>query len=220
MRKIKKLPNRQKLIKWLPCNATIAEIGVARGDFSQAILTNTFPKKFHLIDAWTYQDSSIDPEGMHHDWNSQEKQDQNYEYVLKRFSSQIQSRQIFVHKGYSSDVLKEFPNGYFDWVYIDANHKYEFIKQDLELCRLKIKKGGLICGHDYIQGDTARGIEFGTIQAVNEFCKRYDWRIICLADHFWEGGNYQSYVLLEKNVFSILIKNLKILKSKIKHLIK
>lgn len=53
------------------------------------------------------------------------------------------------------------------------------MKKDLELCRLKVKKSGLICGHDYCEGNPITRVKYSVIQAVSEFCKKYDWKIIC-----------------------------------------
>ncbi len=49
-----------------------------------------------------------------------------------------------------------------DFVYIDADHRYEFVKQDILAWRPKIKKGGVIAGHDYTQDHP------GVIKSVNE----------------------------------------------------
>lgn len=48
--------------------------------------------------------------------------------------------------------MQEFDDGYFDWVYIDGNHHYDFVKEDLELSRTKVKEGGIIAGDDYWWG--------------------------------------------------------------------
>lgn len=202
MKKIKKLVSRSELVKQLPHNAVVAEIGVARGDFSQIILINAFPRKLYLIDSWAYQDKSIYPGTINPQRNSQEKQTQNYNYVLQRFNGQIQNGQVLVHKGYSMKILNEFPNNYFDWVYIDANHQYKFVRKDLELCRLKVKEGGLICGHDYCEGNPITEVKYGVIQAVNEFCEKHGWRIVCLADNFWKGINFKSYVLVRNDMYT------------------
>jgi len=42
-----------------------------------------------------------------------------------------------------------FPDGYFDFVYIDADHTYDMVKNDIQLWLPIVKKGGLIGGHDY-----------------------------------------------------------------------
>jgi hypothetical protein len=47
-----------------------------------------------------------------------------------------------------------------DFVFIDAEHKYEFVSKDIKAWLPKVKKGGIIAGHDY-------GWE-GVSRAINE----------------------------------------------------
>lgn len=49
----------------------------------------------------------------------------------------------------SYDASWDFPNGHFDLVFIDADHCYEAVEQDIRLWRHKVKRGGILCGHDY-----------------------------------------------------------------------
>lgn len=88
-----------------------------------------------------------------------------------------------------------FEDNSLDFVYIDANHAYEFVRQDINLWFPKVKKGGMVMGHDYLKMDWANppfaenGIDkhiwkndgkgdefniyagiFGVNPAVNEFC--------------------------------------------------
>ena len=49
----------------------------------------------------------------------------------------------------SEDASKTCADGYFDFVYIDASHKYKDCKADIKLWLPKIKIGGYISGHDY-----------------------------------------------------------------------
>ena len=42
-----------------------------------------------------------------------------------------------------------FPDGHFDWVYLDATHTYAEAKRDLEVWYPKVRVGGLVSGHDY-----------------------------------------------------------------------
>lgn len=55
-----------------------------------------------------------------------------------------------------------FPNNFFDLIYIDANHSYEEVKKDIINWMPKLKKTGIIAGHDYDRGWP------GVIRAVNE----------------------------------------------------
>ena len=57
---------------------------------------------------------------------------------------------------------KNYDNNYFDIVYIDASHEYEFVIEDINHWIPKVKQGGVICGDDYVQGWS------GVIKAVDE----------------------------------------------------
>lgn len=50
----------------------------------------------------------------------------------------------------SNDEVKNFPNRYFDIVYIDGCHDYQSIKRDIKNWYPKVKVGGIICGDDYV----------------------------------------------------------------------
>lgn len=63
---------------------------------------------------------------------------------------------------YSYEVDDKFSNREFDFLYIDAEHTYESVKKDLELYTPKVKRGGIIGGHDYT--DNWAGVR----QAVDE----------------------------------------------------
>ncbi len=48
----------------------------------------------------------------------------------------------------SLDAAKLLPNE-LDLVYIDADHGYQAVKDDIEAWWPKIRKGGILCGHDF-----------------------------------------------------------------------
>lgn len=50
----------------------------------------------------------------------------------------------------SEEACKHFDDEFFDLVYIDAQHEYEDVKQDIEIWLPKVKKNGIIAGHDYL----------------------------------------------------------------------
>jgi len=52
----------------------------------------------------------------------------------------------------SEDAATKFEDDSLDFVYIDGDHRPEFVKQDIELWLPKLKKGGIIAGHDYGRG--------------------------------------------------------------------
>lgn len=54
-----------------------------------------------------------------------------------------------VERGNSHEVAERFKDGSVSVVFIDANHTYPFVKADIEAWLPKVKKGGVISGHDY-----------------------------------------------------------------------
>lgn len=62
----------------------------------------------------------------------------------------------------SADSAPMFKDGYFDCVFIDGEHAYEPVRDDIALWTPKVKPGGYLAGDDYI---LPWG---GVIQAVDE----------------------------------------------------
>ena len=149
-----RISNRSELLKHLPQNAVCAEIGVSVGNFAWEIYHETNPQKLYLIDMWKKKD---DFELVHHKFGKNEK--------------------IILMKGKSPDILNEFDDGFFDWVYIDADHRYKEVMEDLKICRKKVKTNGIILGHDYVLDTSLVRFPTGVAQAVHEFCKKYNWEI-------------------------------------------
>lgn len=117
----------------------------------------------HLIDPWEFQPEFS--ERMYGGTVAQSQQDMDlvYEGVKTRFSKYSN---ITLNRGKSEAVLSKFPNAYFDWVYVDGNHYYEYVLKDLEICYLKVKPGGLIAGDDYTWGSK---YGFPVKKAVEDF---------------------------------------------------
>lgn len=134
---------------------TIAEIGSYVGDSSK-IFAERF-KYVHCIDPWKNGYDETDAASYQHDMSIIEKQfDETVFNVYKN---------VYKYKGKSLDVVNDFPDGFFDVVYIDGIHQYGEVKRDIKAWLNKVKKGGFLTGHDY------QSKFQGTIDAVNEFKK-------------------------------------------------
>jgi hypothetical protein len=71
-----------------------------------------------------------------------------------------------LHRKDSAVAGAEFPDHFFDWVYIYGNPSHEFVRRDLELYYRKLKLGGfMVCGDDHSAGFGDDGVT----RAVDEF---------------------------------------------------
>ena len=159
---------RTFLLGRFPRGSIGAEIGVHKGDFSEQILRLVRPAKLHLIDPWKYESSDRYRNAYYGGKakGGQVEMDHRYAEVCDRFRRHINSGRVIVHRACSGDACDSFPDDYFDWVYIDGNHLYEFAKDDLECFYRKVRSGGLITGDDY---KTGGWWESGVKLAVDEF---------------------------------------------------
>lgn len=160
---------RDYLLHKMPDASVCAEIGVHEGDFSRQILDSVKPYRLHLIDPWEHAEEYPNALFGGQAPSGQASLDERYEQVRDRFAGEIEAGQIEIHRDYSSSAAEAFKDSYFDWVYIDGNHLYEFVKQDLELYCPKVKPGGYIAGDDY----GGRGWwDNGVQKAVDEFVEQ------------------------------------------------
>lgn len=68
-----------------------------------------------------------------------------------------------IYKGNSVDLSRSFPDAHFEFIFIDANHEYESVKADILAYLPKVKRGGVLAGHDYSEIE-----HLGVYQAVHE----------------------------------------------------
>jgi len=174
--------NRLAMLDILPKGGVVAEIGVKNGDFSREILAHCRPTELHLIDPWKHFDEGYsDINNVPQD--TQDKRYANVRMVLK------DDKAVRFHRLTSAAASDRFENDTFDWIYVDGNHDYEYVKRDLELYAPKIKAGGFICGHDYCTLDEAQGV----MRAVDEFRDSHGWELVMCTAEQWP-----SFVLKRK----------------------
>ncbi len=164
---LKILTNKLAILDVIPKNSVVAEVGVSHGKYSENILSVTQPKKLYLIDSWT-----------------QERYKGRGLTVEKKFEREIKLGQVIIKEGFSTTELAKFDDGYFDWVYIDTDHTYDTTAKELEICCHKVKPGGFIAGHDYNIGSWVSRIRYGVVEAVNEYCVKYNWEMLYLTHEY------------------------------------
>ncbi len=129
----------QKILK---DNVIIAEIGSWKG-MSTAVMAKTvadFHGKVFAIDHW--KGSEGVPE---HQQSKTSDMLSVFRYNMKALNL---SNYIFPLVMTSEIASSIYQDNSLDMVFIDADHRYKYIKQDIELWLPKVKSRGIIAGHD------------------------------------------------------------------------
>lgn len=139
------------IVEWIPDGGVFVEVGVYWGQsFSYAVVEGINSGKkidFVAVDAWP--STWISPEG----WP-----------MIDKFYHEMQPVEGYyraIQSG-SADAARHFADGSVDFVFLDADHVYPRIYEDIQAWLPKVKPGGIIAGHDYNHPHD------GVIQAVNE----------------------------------------------------
>ena len=126
-------------------NVVGAEIGVERGATARRLLALPCISDYYCIDNWRY-DPDYAEIASHKDTSG------NYHRVTFSIFLSVaheHSGKVRIITAKSEDAVRMFDDFFFDFVFIDAIHSYEYVKQDIFNWFPKVKLGGFICGHDY-----------------------------------------------------------------------
>ena len=149
------------------------EVGVLNGEYSEKIL-KFFKKKFdfnfYLVDPWNRNGFT--------DY-SQEYLDKCYNNVKNKFEDK---KEIEILRLSSELAAKKFETDSLDFVYIDGNHSYDNVLNDLEIWFPKLKSHGILFGDDYARS-------YGVHQAVNEFSFKHN-----LVVQFSDNSNQYCFI--------------------------
>ena len=145
------------------------EIGVFKGEFSRNILER-WNGTLYLIDPWRelsdeeYLDSS----------NHKNHQDA---FAQTMESIRGYEDRAFMLRGLGEEMVHLFQDNSLDYIYIDGNHDYAHVKQDLELWWPKLKQGGLMSGHDYLMVDWKSAPKLKNKKDIHVWADGYQWSL-------------------------------------------
>jgi predicted O-methyltransferase YrrM len=152
----------------------ICEVGVHKGVFL-SVLSMADPDHLVGVDVWDKYDEeaySHHPDHYHkvypHDMNKVWRED------VQKWAKDVYFKTDII-VDFSVEAAKQFEDGYFDFIYIDANHTYEGVTADLESWYPKVRKGGMIAGHDYLNyGWDGKKITMYCREGVDDFVKKHN----------------------------------------------
>jgi hypothetical protein len=176
------LPKRADILPLLPTGGVFVEIGVALGDYSAKIMEVCRPDMFIGIDIFTIHEAAkiwgrptIEVfSGKTHE-----------AFYCDRFKRAIAAGQMRVIAGDSSKSLAQFEDASIDVAYLDADHTYDSVRNELALLNRNVNAAGWIVLNDYTMGSvTGGGLKgYGVIQATHEFMVEHNWEMMYLALH-------------------------------------
>ncbi len=139
------------------------EIGVKQGEYSEFLLSCWRGRHLISVDPWLEEeaDKYVDIA------NVEQSQHERYLAETRQRLGRFGARSS-IWRMTSLEANERIPRHSLDFVYIDARHDYASVLEDLEAWYDKVRPGGIIAGHDYLDGMLPAG-EFGVKRAVDEF---------------------------------------------------
>ena len=164
MRGVGNIEGLLKLIATLPSNITMAEIGCYAGDSTKLFMESNKVKTLYAIDIWVDALNLFKSKWKEHNFTS----------VEREFDEKLKDFNIVKLKMTAKEAQDKLPE--LDFVYIDGNHNYEYVIEDIYVSLKKLKTNGIISGHDYCKESP------GVIKAVNEIFGKPD---VVFSDASW-----------------------------------
>jgi len=158
--------------KALGDNLTGIEVGVCRGENLKAILDNCPNiRKIFGVDPYTAYSDKLTI--------TQEKVDEWYEKAKEILQSYMldDSAELIIRP--SLEAVQMFGHESIDFVYIDGNHLYSMALADMRAWWPRIKKGGLLSGHDFREKDV------DVRRAVADFSKEVGRPYVAVKSYSW-----------------------------------
>ena len=134
-----------------------AEVGVQKALYSE-VLCQTIPGlHLYAIDSWCAYDGYLD-----------ESKQEKFDACRAEAEGRLAPFDCDIIPEWSLEAAKQIPDASLDFVYIDANHAFVDVVNDIDAWLKKIKPGGIIAGHDYTP--RRRTIKCHVKQVVDCWC--------------------------------------------------
>lgn len=171
VRKLRRLDRKyNRVIRWDeilarlpegPC--TLVEVGVWDGGTCSRLLAAHPELHMVLVDPWKAPaaGTSFAESGAEQAELGQERYDVSYQRCMRRvkpFAARVDVMRLSGKRAALIVSQEDRPADYPDAVFVDSDHSYEGVLEDVTAWVPLVKPGGWIGGHDYgLPGDTGRG---------------------------------------------------------------
>src|SRR3990167_8312873 len=144
------------------------EIGTDHGQYAQQLYEGIPDLRLFCIDPWVAYTEGEEVK-------NQEQVEQIYIEASKRLQPY---KKVFLMRTTSMEAVRKFDDNSLDFVFIDGDHRFPYVYQDIREWTMKVKPGGIVAGHDYAE-DPVR--KYGVIRAVQKYTEDnhiYPWFVL------------------------------------------
>jgi len=161
------------------------ETGIEKGKNAVVMFENIPNLKLYGLDAYKRH-----PQASYiHDAEKRNWDDRYLQAVRQQCYKRMQGRNCVMIEKFSEDGIGDVEDNSLDFVYLDADHSYDFVMQDIILWGRKLKKGGIMSGHDYYDDSDSSKRRARVMQAVNDYTNVHDIKFyITGEDHLANKG--------------------------------
>lgn len=159
-------------LEWIRARAAnvqmIIEIGAHRGRSTRAWL-DAMPAngKIWVVDPWAPNE------------RNRYQGDPDFYQFLSNLADGLNDGRVSYLRALSQDVADRFDKGAFDLVFIDGDHRTSAVTLDIALYRPKLKRGGILSGHDFgnpgIRGALKKHGLLDKVQTTNSGTPQQIW---------------------------------------------
>jgi len=120
-----------------------AEIGTEAGTYAEVLCKANPGVRLYCVDVWHTYPGYRDYDG------KEAKLTGSFAIAQER----LKPYNVDFIKRYSMDACTLFESSSLDFVYIDANHEWPYVTQDIYYWARKVRPGGIVAGHDYYRSN-------------------------------------------------------------------
>jgi predicted O-methyltransferase YrrM len=138
------------------------EVGTEAGKYAETLCKANPGLQLTCVDVWQTYDG-------YRDYDGREKLLYDYYYAA---GLRLAPYNVDFVRAYSMDAVINYANNSLDFVYIDANHEWPYVTQDIYYWARKVRPGGIVAGHDFYQSgnkDSRCHVKHAVISYCNAF---------------------------------------------------
>jgi hypothetical protein len=175
------------------------EIGVYRGEYSKILAERWHGEKLWLVDPWTHFDPvpsgaewwEYPPPYLEAPWTPTTDRTEragvnrsdvghraNMAATRENVADWLLTNKVEMKRQTSQQAARCVEDDSLSFVYLDGNHTYEAVRQDIHCWYRKVKPGGIIGGHDYSDVRWShRGAWNRVKEAVDLYADKLGWEL-------------------------------------------